>query len=135
MTATPQVRVITRGFGHQLPADTPRPHLVLDLRELLDDPARRLPATMVGLTGQHPDVRGFVYRSAGATTLVDHTARYVHGLSALHDQVVVMVGCVGGKHRAVAIGDGLALTLEGLGLNVEVQHLHKDLDPIPRDPA
>ncbi len=131
MTLNARVLVLTHGFLHDLP-DVPPADVALDLRRLLTDPDRSLPETLRDETGQHDEVRRFVYATRGATVIVDQTARLVVELSLLLPRVVVHVGCAGGKHRAVAIGDGLAIALEQLGISTEVRHLHKDLDPVVR---
>ncbi|ANZ35274.1 hypothetical protein BBK82_03465 [Lentzea guizhouensis] len=129
---TRQVLIVTHGYLHTRPADTPPADVELDLQRLLKDPARVLPQELRDLTGQDDLVRRFVYATAGAPTLTATTAQLVLELTALVPQVVVHVGCAGGKHRAVAIGEGLGLALEQLGITTEVQHLHKDLPRVVR---
>lgn len=131
----PQVLILTRGYLHDLPDNLPPADVELDLQRLLKDPARALPEELRDLTGRDEQVRGFVFATAGATVLVDQTARLVCELTLLVPQVVVHIGCAGGKHRAVAIGDGLGVALESLGISTEVQHLHKDLARVVRTHA
>lgn len=120
------VSIITRGHLHPLPADCPEPDISFDLRRLLSDPAHRPEGDMLDLTGLDEVVRQFVLNTPGARDLVATAVPLIFSM-ARFKQVVVMVGCAGGKHRAASVGQEISDQLQHYGLRVNVLHLHKDL--------
>lgn len=135
MTPTRYVLILTHGYLHTLPADLPPVDIHLDLRRLLADPAHRPQGDMLDLTGLHPQVRAFVLATRGARRLIRDTVRQIRGAAAVKDDVVVMVGCAGGKHRAAAVGAELGRRLSRRGwsrFEVGVRHLHVDLPCVVR---
>lgn len=136
MTTRRRVLVVTHGFHHDMPADTEAADFAFDLRRFLADPAHRPEGDMLDLTGLHPAVRAFVLATPGAKPLLRNAVRLVRDAARVKP-VVVWVGCAGGKHRAAAIGEELAVRLRRRGwrfwarpLRVEMRHLHKDLDRV-----
>lgn len=134
-TAEARVLVLTRGYLHDLPADTPPADIELDLRRLLADPAHRPSGDLLKLTGLHDAVRAFVFATPGATMLASATAQLVLGMATVKPHVVVIAGCAGGKHRAPAVGEKLGAALRMFGLEVEVRHLHAHLDRVIHERA
>ncbi|GAA4838284.1 RNase adapter RapZ [Garicola koreensis] len=122
---TLRLNVMSFGFKYGVPADAnyladvrfiPNPHWVPELR---------------ALTGQDEQVRDYVLVNKGAGEFVD---RYVEALMPVLEgyrqenkhYATLAVGCTGGKHRSVAIGDELARRLAQLP-NVTVNTVHRDL--------
>lgn len=122
---TLRLNVMSFGFKYGVPADAnyladvrfvPNPHWVPELRPL---------------TGQDERVREFVLINKGAGEFVD---RYVEALMPVLEgyrrenkhYATLAVGCTGGKHRSVAIGEELAKRLAQLP-NVTVNTVHRDL--------
>lgn len=115
------VNVISFGYKHGLPLDAdivldcrflPNPHWVEDLRPL---------------NGTDPKVREFVLSSPEAK---DYLARIQELLEFTLPGFVregrhylsIAVGCTGGKHRSVVIGDEIARILEEQGFPSTVRH-------------
>jgi RNase adapter protein RapZ len=124
------VTVLSYGFKHGTPRDAdlvfdvrflPNPHYEPDLREL---------------TGLDPPVVDFVERSDGVQ---DFYARLLPLLDYLlpaygregKTQLTVGIGCTGGRHRSVAIGERLARELAGRP-DCVVAVVHRDVDRLPR---
>lgn len=121
-----QVVVTSFGYGH---APAPEANITIDARRHLrnphEDPAMRT------LTGLNDRVRAHVRDTPGASWLVANTALMARGLldsvaDARQHLVTVATGCVGGRHRSVALAEDIALTLRAQGIGVEVEH--RDID-------
>lgn len=125
------VTIITRGHLHPLPVDCPEPDISFDLRRLLSDPAHKPGGDMLDLTGLDEPVRQFVLDTPGAKELVGSAVPLIFMMARVK-RVTVMVGCAGGKHRAAAVGQELAVQLERFGLRVRTVHLHVDLPRVTR---
>ncbi len=123
---SPPLRITIMSFGYKygLPVDAdlvadcrllPNPHWVEELRPF---------------TGLDDVVRDYVFAQKGAAEFVD---TYTRLLRLYEDGYVregkpyatVAVGCTGGKHRSVAIGEELAARLRADGVEVDV--IHRDL--------
>jgi UPF0042 nucleotide-binding protein len=120
-----RVSIRTFGFKHGAPRDTdlvfdvrflPNPHWIPELRDK---------------RGTETEVSDYVLGSNGAKEFVDRVdellqfliPRFQHeGKSYLS----IGVGCTGGHHRSVAIGEELASRLADQGVNAYVSH--RDLD-------
>ena len=119
-----RVSVVSFGFKYGLPLDAdhvadvrflPNPHWVPELRPH---------------TGLDPDVRAYVLGQPGAEPFL---SSYVDALVPVLDGYVrekkryatVAVGCTGGKHRSVAVGERLAALLRAKG--VVATAVHRDL--------
>lgn len=118
----PQVRVVSFGYGH---ADQPEADLTIDARRLYRNPHHD--PRMRELTGLDAAVREHVLATPGVREVLGWHARIVLGLV---DQdvtpVTVAVGCVGGRHRSVAMADALAAELHAQYIAVDVDH--RDVD-------
>lgn len=121
------VQIVSFGFGHG-----PVPEgatAVLDTRPFRnphDDP------TMVRLTGQDIRVRAHVLNTNGVMDFI-HT----NGLAAekryqAGELVHLAVGCVGGRHRSVAIAEALGRWFETAGIPAVVAHRDMDKPVIQR---
>jgi UPF0042 nucleotide-binding protein len=116
--------IVSFGYKYGLPVDAdvvadmrflPNPHWVPDLRPQ---------------TGQQAAVRDYVLSQPGAAEFLD---RFAALLGSVFDGylregkrfVTVGVGCTGGKHRSVAMGEALAARLRDFG--VETLVVHRDL--------
>ncbi|MEV6234928.1 RNase adapter RapZ [Saccharopolyspora shandongensis] len=127
---SPVVVVTSFGYGHA-PAPS-RADVTLDVRRHFRNPHRD-PA-MRYLTGQHEPVRKHVLNTPGVLRLVENTAGLARDLlnaSAATRQLMIAVGCVGGRHRSVAIADGIVSALRDAGINAAVHHRDITRDVLP----
>ncbi|WP_051386244.1 RapZ C-terminal domain-containing protein [Actinokineospora inagensis] len=128
----PPLRVVSFGYLHDAP---PAADLVIDVRELLRDPARVTGSGLIDLDGHDPWVHAVVMNTPGARALVDGLVTAVVGLHLVAGKAVtVAIGCAGGRHRSVALAEHLAIlvqiaaeNLDGRRIEVRVEHLHVHL--------
>jgi len=116
-----QVNIVSFGYKHGLPLDV---DLVFDCRFL---PNPHWVESLRPLSGLNPKVREYVLDRGEAVMFLDQ-------LDALFDLVLpaferegksylaIGVGCTGGRHRGVAIGEELARRFERRGLSPGVHH-------------
>ena len=123
-----RIRVVSFGFKFGSPVDA---DLLFDARFLPNpyfvDGLRDLPGT-------DPGVERYVLESADAKSYLEH----VTGLLAFciprfesegRSYLTVGIGCTGGRHRSVVLGQKLAVSLrEKLGLSIDV--VHRDLNRV-----
>lgn len=115
------VTVTTFGYKYGIPLDA---DLVFDVRFL---PNPYYAEALRALPGSSPEVREFVL---GFEQTVEFQRRLHDMLGYLLPQftaegkshLTVAVGCTGGKHRSVVIGEDLARFLGGEGYAVRVKH-------------
>lgn len=124
--------VTSFGYGHAPPPDAT---LVLDTRVLLRDP--HVDPTLRQMTGLDAAVRERVMATPGAESLVTNTVDTVLALLAEAGnprgvRVDVAVGCVGGRHRSVALAAEVAARLRAAGVGVDVVHRDVDLPVLMR---
>jgi RNase adapter protein RapZ len=121
------VNVISFGYKHGIPLDAdlvfdcrflPNPHWVEELRPL---------------NGTNRKVRGYVLNADGAgeflTKVRDLLAFTLPGfVKEGRHYLTVAVGCTGGKHRSVVVGDEIARFLQERGFASTIVHrdLHKE---------
>lgn len=120
---TPQmlVTIITFGFKYSMPYNVdllfdvrflPNPHFVEELR-----PKTGLDEEVVAYLKAQPDYEEFYRR------LWDFVSYVLPGYEKeMKSYLTIGVGCTGGKHRSVAIGQRLADDLDAAGYNVEIVH-------------
>jgi UPF0042 nucleotide-binding protein len=116
-----RVHIVSFGFKYGLPLDAD--HLI-DVR-FLSNPFWI--SELRHLTGRDEPVRDYVLGLPGAREFI---ARYVSALEPVfagyaHEDkryVTLAVGCTGGKHRSVAVGEALAAELRAKGQRVVVTH-------------
>jgi RNase adaptor protein for sRNA GlmZ degradation len=125
------VLVTSFGYGH---APAPEADLTVDARRHLRNPHHD-PA-MRHRTGLDADVRHHVMTTPGAAGLIHHTAAAARALADVAGaggrQVVLAIGCVGGKHRAVALAEAVGTALRAFGICVDVAHRDVDKPVIQR---
>ena len=117
-----QVTIMTFGFKYGLPADA---DLVADMRFL---PNPFWIPELKALTGLDEEVRRYVLGAQGAVEFVDAYAKALSPVLAGYQRenkrhATIALGCTGGKHRSVAVGERLATLLrEEPGVVVSVKH-------------
>ncbi len=115
------VTIVTFGFKYSLPYNLdllfdvrflPNPHFVQELR-----PKTGLDAEVVAYLKRQPDYEEFYAR------LCDFV-RYLlpEYKKEMKSYLTIGIGCTGGKHRSVAIGQRLGEDLEAAGYAVEIVH-------------
>jgi RNase adaptor protein for sRNA GlmZ degradation len=123
------------GYGH---SPAPDADIVLDVRTLLhnphSDPAMRY------RTGLDSDIHDHVMNTPGARNVVSETTLAV--INLLRDGydresrlARVAVGCVGGRHRSVALAEEIAQALGRAGVGAEVVHRDVDMPVIQQEVA
>ncbi len=125
-TAAMAVNIVTFGFRHGLPRDA---DLVMDVRFL---PNPHYVPSLRDLTGNDAAVRAYLMEWP-----VVH--RFLELFGSLCDfllpqyaaegkpQVTLAVGCTGGRHRSVVVGNWLTERLRSEGVPVHVEHRDCDL--------
>lgn len=119
-----RLTVMSFGFKYGIPVDADH---VADVRFL---PNPYWEPSLRSLTGKDAPVRDFVLAQDGAQEWLE---RYVSALEPVlagyrrehRGFVTIAVGCTGGKHRSVALGERLAARLAGA--DVETRAVHRDL--------
>jgi UPF0042 nucleotide-binding protein len=121
-----RLSIVSFGYKYGLPVDA---DLVVDCRFL---PNPHWIAELAPMTGQDAPVRDYILSQSGATEFLDHYAELLRIVLPGYERegkrfVTLAVGCTGGKHRSVAIAGQLALRVEALGGETDVQVGHRDL--------
>lgn len=113
------VTIISFGYGHGAP---PEATITLDLRHAFRDP--HVDPRLRQLTATDWAVRRAVLRTPGVRPLMKSTVRQVLAFRAgpSASQIVLAVGCVGGRHRSATVAHHLARRLARRGLQVQLQH-------------
>lgn len=122
------VTVLSFGFKYGIPADA---DLVFDVRFLPN------PYYVEGLrpkTGNDKEVREFVMQGGTAGIFLKQLFEMLDFLLPNYvlegkNQLVIAVGCTGGKHRSVTVANALFEHLQGqqeLGLKIEHRDIEKD---------
>lgn len=117
-----RVQVLSFGYGH---APAPQADITIDTRRHLRNPHHD--QAMRQLTGLDRPVRSHVLTTPGAPAIVRHTIACVRDLLAdlgndPGTTLTVAVGCVGGRHRSVAIAEEIAAGLRQRGISVQIEH-------------
>ncbi len=120
------VNVVSFGFRHGLPRDA---DLVMDVRFL---PNPHYVPSLRDLTGNDASVRAYLME----WPLVHRFLELFGGMCDFllpqyaaegKPQVTLAIGCTGGRHRSVAVGNWLAEHLRSQGFPVHVEHRDCDL--------
>jgi UPF0042 nucleotide-binding protein len=120
-----QVNVVTFGYKHGLPLDV---DMVFDCRFL---PNPHWVERLRPKTGCDADVREYVLRQPLAVPFVDEIDGLLEMLLPAFERegksyLSIGIGCTGGRHRSVVIGDDLAQRLRRHGVRTAVRH--RDID-------
>jgi UPF0042 nucleotide-binding protein len=116
-----QVNVVTFGYKHGLPLDV---DMVFDCRFL---PNPHWVERLRPKTGSDSDVREYVLRQPLAVPFIDAIDALLEMLLPAYERegksyLSIGIGCTGGRHRSVVIGDELAQRLRRHGVRTAVRH-------------
>ena len=122
------VTILSFGFKYGIPADS---DIVLDVRFL---PNPYYDVELRPKTGNDPEIQQFVMNCPEAGQFVDKIEDLVEFLipqyiSEGKNQLVISIGCTGGKHRSVTLANELFNRLDGdreYGLKIEHRDITKD---------
>ena len=122
------VTVCSFGFKYGIPSDA---DLVFDVRFL---PNPYYIEHLRHQTGNDTEVRGFVMENDGAKEFLQKLQDMVrflipHYISEGKHQLVIAIGCTGGKHRSVTLANELYESLgqdENFGIKIEHRDIEKD---------
>lgn len=122
------VTILSFGFKYGIPADS---DLVFDVRFL---PNPYYVETLRPKTGNDPEIQEFVMQYEEAHRFLDKLEDMVRFLIPNYitegkNQLVVSIGCTGGKHRSVTLANGLYERLRqqhSYGLKIEHRDIGKD---------
>ncbi|MDP9850314.1 RNase adapter RapZ [Streptosporangium lutulentum] len=116
-----QVAITSFGYGHD-PA--PEADLTIDARRYLRNP-HHAPG-MRELTGLQEVVRRHVLATPGARATIGHAIAFARDVLAEaagpERMVTIAAGCVGGRHRSVALATEIATGLRACGIGVQLTH-------------
>ena len=122
------ITVLSFGFKYGIPADA---DLVFDVRFL---PNPYYVEQLRHHTGEEPQVQAYVHQGGTAREFINKLSDMLEFLIPNYilegkNQLVVAVGCTGGKHRSVTVARELSQYLERheeFGLKIEHRDIHKD---------
>lgn len=122
------VTVLSFGFKYGIPADA---DLVFDVRFL---PNPYYVENLRSHTGEEPEVQEYVRQGGVADIFLQKLYDMVEFLIPNYvlegkNQLVIAIGCTGGKHRSVTVADALYRHLErneDLGIKMEHRDIEKD---------
>lgn len=122
------ISILSFGFKYGIPTDS---DLVFDVRFL---PNPYYVEELRALTGNDKEVFDFVMEEDASKTFLDKLEDMVRFLipnyiSEGKHQLIISIGCTGGKHRSVTLANALHQRLsgeDGYGLRVEHRDLQKD---------
>ncbi len=122
-----EVSIVSFGYKYGIPIDA---DLVFDVRFL---PNPHYDAALRPLPGSHARIRRFVMDQPETREFLDRLYDFVDYLvpqfvTEGKTHLTIGLGCTGGRHRSVVLGDELARHLRGRGCRVHVRHrdLRKD---------
>ena len=115
------VTIITFGFNYSLPYSL---DLLFDVRFL---PNPHFIDALRPKTGLDPEVIAYLAAQPAYETFYGKLRDFVTYLlpeyrKEMKSYLTIGIGCTGGKHRSVALGQRLGHDLEALGYNVEIVH-------------
>jgi len=115
------VNILSFGFKYGIPLDS---DLVFDVRFL---PNPFYVSKLKELTGKHKDVSEFVFGFEETKVFTEKLYDMMDFLIPYYieegkSQLVVSIGCTGGKHRSVAVAEALCAHLEKRRYNTIVSH-------------
>ena len=115
------VSVISFGFKYGIPIEA---DLVFDVR-FLPNPYYEM--SLREKNGTDPDVRDYVFQGGTADVLMSHLTALIDFLLPRYmaegkSNLIISIGCTGGKHRSVAIAEALSEHLRGREYGVVTMH-------------
>ena len=122
------VNIVSFGFKHGVPLDA---DLVFDVRFL---PNPHFIPALRPLTGLHPKVSRYVLRAPAAKKFLRLTAALLRFLIPEYiaegkTYLTIAIGCTGGHHRSIAVGEALARELKRMrGVVLRVRHRDPELE-------
>ncbi len=123
------ITILSFGFKYGIPADS---DMVMDVRFL---PNPYYDVELRPKTGNDKEIQDFVMKYPESTEFIDKLEDLVEFLipqyiSEGKNQLVISIGCTGGKHRSVTLANELYKRLDGedrdYGLKIEHRDLTKD---------
>jgi UPF0042 nucleotide-binding protein len=119
------INIMSFGFKYGVPLDC---DMIFDVRFV---PNPFYIPELKKLTGKNPLVANYVYDFEETGVFMDKLLSMLEYLIPFYEregksQLVVALGCTGGKHRSVAMAEDLTRKLEELGMRVFVEH--RDID-------
>lgn len=122
------VNIISFGFKHGVPPDA---DLVFDVRFL---PNPHFVPGLRALTGLHPRVARYVLRSPAARRFMRLSTALLRFLLPEYiaegkAYLTIAIGCTGGRHRSIAVGEALARELkQEPGVVLRVRHRDPEVE-------
>lgn len=121
------ITILSFGFKYGIPMDS---DLVFDVRFL---PNPFYDAELKPQTGNDRPVRDFVMSAPQAVEFLNKLYDMVHFLIPNYiiegkNQLVISIGCTGGKHRSVTLANELYERLKSLKYGIKVEHRDIDKD-------
>ncbi len=115
------ITVLSFGFKYGMPSDS---DLVFDVRFI---PNPFYVPELKHLTGNDPQVRDYVFNCSETHEFLKKLTDMVSFLIPYYikegkNQLVISIGCTGGKHRSVSIANALFSALHDTGNSVSVNH-------------
>ena len=115
------VTVMSFGYKHGLPMEA---DLVFDVR-FLPNPYYEM--SLRERNGTDPEVRDYVFQGGTADVLMRHLTTLIDFLLPRYmaegkANLIISIGCTGGKHRSVAIAEALSEHLRGREYGVVTMH-------------
>jgi UPF0042 nucleotide-binding protein len=125
-----EISLVTFGYKYGIPIDA---DLLFDVRFL---PNPHYQPSIRHLPGSHARIRKFVLGQPETREFLDRLYEFSDYLLPQFvregkSHLTVGLGCTGGRHRSVVLGDALARHLRGLGYRVRTRHrdLRRDEHP------
>lgn len=120
----PLVRLVSFGFLHSAPP--PEAHVVVDLRTHFRNP--HVSPELRALTSVDPRVREHVLATPGLGALIDAITATALAMASgpAGADVVIAIGCAGGRHRAPTVAREVAERLDGredVDIELDTRHL------------
>jgi UPF0042 nucleotide-binding protein len=127
------VTFLTYGFKHGAPRDA---DLLFDVRFL---PNPHYEAELRELTGRDPEVVSYVERSEGLEEFFERLVPLLDYLLPAYVRegkahLTIGIGCTGGRHRSVVIGERLAALYGEERGEFVAEVVHRDIEKTPRRP-
>lgn len=122
------VTVVSFGFKHGIPLDV---DLMFDVRFLRNP---HYVSTLRPYDGRNPEVEAYVMGDERTTCFLERLYDLVgwclpHYISEGKAYLTIGIGCTGGRHRSVVVGEKLGTFLTERGYRVVVQHRDTERDP------